>query len=244
MSDKMNIAIIFAGGSGIRMSNAAKPKQFLQLYGKEIIIHTIENFEKHPDIDGIVIVCIESWIPFLKTLLEKYNIGKIKWIVPGGKTGQDSIYQGLSAIKKDVSDDSIILIHDGVRPLITKQLISDCIASVITHGSAITITPEIETVVFIDTNSDKITEITDRSKCFHAKAPQCFKFADIWQGHTLAQADGFTDMIDSASLMRHYGYELYTVHGDYENIKITTASDFYIFRALYEARENSQVFGL
>jgi 2-C-methyl-D-erythritol 4-phosphate cytidylyltransferase len=240
----MNIALIFAGGSGIRMNNAAKPKQFLQLYGKEIIIHTIENFEKHPEIDGIVVVCIESWIPLLKTLLEKYYIDKVKWIVPGGETGQDSIHRGLSAIKNDVRDDSVILIHDGVRPLITRQLISDCIASVIAHGNAITVTPEVETVVSIDTNGNKITGITDRSKCFRAKAPQCFRFADIWRGHTLAQADGFTDMIDSASLMRHYGYELYTVQGDYENIKITTASDFYIFRALYEARENSQVFGL
>ena len=240
----MNIVLIFAGGSGIRMSNSGKPKQFLQLYGKEIIIHTLENFEKHPQIDSIVVVCIESWIPFLKTLLEKYYISKVKWIVPGGETGQGSIYCGLSAIKNTVPDDSVILIHDGVRPLITQQLISDCIASVIAYGNAITVTPEVETLVSIDTNDNKIIGITDRSKCFHAKAPQCFRFTDIWRGHTLAQADGFTDMIDSASLMRHYNYDLYTVQGNYENIKITTASDFYVFRALYEARENSQVFGL
>jgi len=240
----MNIALIFAGGTGIRMNSVAQPKQFLQLYGKEIIIHTIENFENHAEIDGIVVVCIEEWISFLKTLLEKYGIGKVKWIVPGGETGQESIYRGLSAIKNNISDDSVILIHDGVRPLITKKLISDCIASVLSHGSAITVTPEIETVVSIDNNDGKIISITDRSNCFRAKAPQCFSFADIWQGHTLALADGYNNMIDTASLMKHYGHELYTVQGDYENIKITTASDFYIFRALYEARENSQVFGL
>ena len=239
----MNIAIIFAGGTGIRMNSVAQPKQFLQLYGKEIIVHTIENFENHTEIDGIVVVCIEDWIPFLKTLLGKYSIGKVRWIVPGGETGQESIYLGLSAVKDVVPDDSVILIHDGVRPLITKKLISDCIASVITHGNAITVTPEIETVVSID-NNGKITTITDRSNCFHAKAPQCFRFFDIWRGHTLARGDGFTNMIDSASLMKHYGYELYTVQGNYENIKITTASDFYVFRALYEARENSQVFGI
>ena len=240
----MNIALIFAGGTGIRMNTVAQPKQFLQLYGKEIIIHTIENFENHHDIDGIVVVCIEGWIPFLRTLLDKYGIGKVKWIVLGGETGQDSIYRGLSAIKDDVSDDSVILIHDGVRPLVTNKLISDCITSVIIHGSAITVTPEIETVVTIDNNSGKITSITDRSNCFHAKAPQCFRFADLWRVHTLARADGYNNMIDSASLMKHYGYQLCTVQGDYENIKITTPSDFYIFRALYEARENSQVFGL
>jgi 2-C-methyl-D-erythritol 4-phosphate cytidylyltransferase len=226
------------------MSNAAKPKQFLQLYGKEIIIHTIECFEKHPDIDGVVVVCIESGIGFLKTLLEKYSIGKVKWIVPGGETGQESIYRGLSAIKDKVDDDAVILIHDGVRPLITPKLITDCISSVIAYGSAITVTKAVETVVSIDADNGKVTGIIDRSKCFNAKAPQCFRLSDIWRGHTLAKADGLTDMIDSASLMMHYGYDLYTVQGDYENIKITTASDFYIFRALYEARENSQVFGL
>ena len=240
----MNIAIIFAGGSGTRMSSISKPKQFLQLYGKEIIIHTIENFEKHSDIDSIVVVCIESWIPFLKTLLKKYNIRKVKWLVPGGETGQESIYKGLYATKDNVPDDSVVLIHDGVRPLITQKLISDCIASVITHGNAITVTPEVETVVSIEKQNGKIINITDRSICFHAKAPQCFRFADIWRGHTLAREDGIINTIDSASLMKHYGYELYSVQGDYENIKITTASDFYIFRALYEARENSQVFGL
>jgi 2-C-methyl-D-erythritol 4-phosphate cytidylyltransferase len=240
----MNTALIFAGGSGTRMNSTAQPKQFLQLYGKEIIIHTIENFERHPEIDGIAVVCIESWIPFLKTVLEKYNIGKVKWLVSGGKTGHESIYRGLSAIKNDVTDDSIVLVHDGVRPLITQELVSNCIASVLAYGNAITVTPEIETVVSIDNHNGRIMDITDRSKCFNAKAPQCFRFADLWQGHTLAKTDGLTDMIDSASLMRHYGYELYAVQGNFENIKITTASDFYVFRALYEARENLQVFGL
>jgi len=240
----MNIALIFAGGSGTRMKSATQPKQFLQLYGKEIIIHTIENFEKHPEIDGIIIVCIESWIPFLQNLLSKYNIIKVKWLVSGGETVQESIFNGLSALKNNIPDDSVILVHDGVRPLINQKLISDCIASVTTHGSAITVTPGIETITFINNNDGKITNITDRSKCYHAKAPQCFKFTDIWQGFTKARMEGLTGMIDCASLMKHYGYELYTVQGDYENIKITTASDFYIFRALYEVRENSQVFGL
>jgi 2-C-methyl-D-erythritol 4-phosphate cytidylyltransferase len=226
------------------MNNASRPKQFLQLYGKEIIIHTLEHFEKHPDIDAVVVVCIESWMPFLKSLLEKYIIGKVKWIVPGGGDGQESIYNGLACcIQAPVSGDSIVLIHDGVRPLITQELISRCIQSVISSGSAITVTPAIETVVSLD-NEGKVVSITDRSKCFHAKAPQCFRLADIWQCHQRAKQEGFLNMIDSASLMQHYGYTLHTVQGSYDNIKITTPSDFYIFRALYEARENSQIFGL
>ncbi|GHT09987.1 2-C-methyl-D-erythritol 4-phosphate cytidylyltransferase [Bacteroidia bacterium] len=239
----MNIALIFAGGSGVRMNTQAQPKQFLQLYGKEIIIHTIEHFEKHPEVDAIVVVCIEAWIPFLKSLLAKFNIGKVRWVVQGGVNGQESIYNGLEAIHRDCPANSVVLIHDGVRPLITPELISACMQSVLLRGSAITITPAIETIVALDTDS-KITTITDRSKSYHAKAPQCFRLGDIWQCHRQAKQDGWTNVIDSASLMMHYGHQLHTVQGVHENIKITTPSDFYIFRALYEARENSQVFGL
>jgi 2-C-methyl-D-erythritol 4-phosphate cytidylyltransferase len=239
----MNIVLIFAGGSGSRMNTHAKPKQFLQLYGKEIIIHTIEHFEKHPDIDAIVVVCIESWMPFFKTLLEKFNISKVRWIVPGGVNGQESIYNGLSAIRDSCPDDAVVFIHDGVRPLITQELISSCIQSVRQHGSAITAAPAIETVIALDEKRE-ITAITDRSKSYHAKAPQCFKMGDIWQCHQQAKKDGLVNIIDSASLMMHYGHKLYAVQCAYENIKITTPSDFYTFRALYEAKENSQVFGL
>jgi 2-C-methyl-D-erythritol 4-phosphate cytidylyltransferase len=142
-----------------------------------------------------------------------------------------------------VPDDSIMLIHDGVRPLITRELISRCIQSVVSHGSAITVTPEIETVVSLN-DEGKIISVMDRNMCFHAKAPQCFRLADLWQCHKKAKEDGLTGMIDSASLMNHYAYTLYTVPGPYDNIKITTPSDFYVLRALYEARENSQISGL
>ena len=113
----MNVALIFAGGSGTRMNTKSRPKQFLELHGKEIIIYTLEHFERHPDIDAIAIVCIEPWIEYLKKALKKHDITKVKWIVPGGETGQDSIFNGLDAIHKDCPEDSIVLIHDGVRIL-------------------------------------------------------------------------------------------------------------------------------
>jgi 2-C-methyl-D-erythritol 4-phosphate cytidylyltransferase len=238
----MNISLIFAGGSGVRMNTGAKPKQFLKLHEKEIIIHTIENFEKHPDIDAIIIVCIDTWIPYLNDLIDRLGIKKVKFIVPGGNTGQESIYHGLSKINENFPEDSIILIHDGVRPLIEEDLISRCIQSVKEHESAITVVPAIETIVSLD--DSKIKTITDRSKCFHAKAPQCFRLCDIWACHQKALSDKLYNVIDSATLMNHYGFELYTVQGTHENIKITTPSDFYVFRALYEAKKNSQIFGL
>lgn len=238
----MNNALIFAGGSGTRMNSKGRPKQFLQFYGKELIIHTLENFQNHPEIDNIVVVCIEDWIPYLKKILAKFGIDKVRKIVSGGTTGQESIYKGVLAVKEISKEKDIVLVHDGVRPFVNEELISDCIRSVKEHGSAITVTPAIETIVTM--NGNKIETITDRSKCFHAKAPQCFYVDDLLTAHEKARAEGNINMIDSASLMKFYGHELYTVPGNFDNIKITTPADFYTFKALYEVRENQQIFGL
>jgi 2-C-methyl-D-erythritol 4-phosphate cytidylyltransferase len=241
----MNTALIFAGGSGIRMNAKAKPKQFLELNGRAIIIHTLEYFENHPEIDSICVVIIESWIDYLKELLERYSIKKVKWIVSGGTTGQESIFNGLQAIYKDCHNlnDCVVLIHDGVRPLINETLISDNIASVRKFGSAITVTPAIETIVTANENN-QIQNVTDRKLCMHARAPQSFFLKDIYDAHQKALKENIHGMIDSASLMKYYGYNLFTVNGPVENIKITTPMDYYLFRAIYEARENSQIFGI
>lgn len=235
-------ALIFAGGVGNRMNTVAKPKQFLQLYGKEIIIHTLENFQNNPLIDSIVVVCKDNWIDFLKKLLKKFDIDKVRWIVPGGETGQLSIFNGLCELEKHVEKNSIILVHDGVRPFVSDKLINDCIDSVKQFGSAVTVVPAIETIVTLD--GGEIKTITDRSKCYHAKAPQCFYLGELLECHRKAMEEGITNMIDSASMMKHYGHSLHTVSGDYDNIKITTPTDYYTSRALYEVRENKQIFGL
>lgn len=238
----MNNVLIFAGGAGRRMNSRSKPKQFLKLYGKEIIIHTLENFQNHPEVDNIVVVCIKGWITYLQKLLAQYGMDKVRLIVAGGKTGQESIYNGLCALADFAPADSIVLVHDGVRPFVTDTLISECIKSVKKNGSAITVTPATETIVELD--GKKIDNITDRSKCYLAKAPQCFYLGQLLAAHERAITDGNTNMIDSASLMRHYGYKLFVVPGTADNIKITTPADFYTFRALYDARENQQIFGL
>ena len=239
----MTNALIFAGGSGTRMNSKSRPKQFLQFYGKELIIHTLENFQNHDEIDGIAVVCIEEWIPYLNKLLEKYGIDKVKAVVFGGVTGQESIFKGLKAIKTfDKDEKSIVLIHDGVRPFINEDVISSCIKTVKEKRSAITVVPATETI--ITSEDGKISTITDRSKCCLARAPQCFYLDDILDAHNKAIKDGNLNMIDSASLMKFYGHELYTVQGNADNIKITTPADFYTFKALYEVRENQQIFGL
>ena len=239
----MNCALIFAGGSGKRMNSKSRPKQVLELHSKEIIIYTIEHFEKHPDIDAIVVVCIEGWIEYLKKALKKNGIEKVKWIVPGGETGQDSIYNGLKVLHDNCPEDTIVLIHDGVRPLIDEELITNNINCVKEHRTAVTVTPVTETVMLTDSDNQVYTSV-ERAKCRLAKAPQGFYLKDIYGAHMKAISENIHDKIDSATMMSDYGYSLYTVECGSENIKITTPADFYIFRALSDARENSQIFGI
>lgn len=239
----MNIAVIFAGGVGQRMNAGIKPKQFLELHGKPIIIHTIEHFEEHEEIDGIVLVCLDSWINYLEKLLVKFSITKVKSIVPGGETGQLSIYNGLKKAGELYDDDSIVLIHDGVRPIINGDLISRNINSVKNKGNAITVSAAIETITIKTEKSEEVGEIIDRSKCQLAKAPQSFYLKDIIAAHEKALSINKTDYIDSACIMRDSGKTLYTVECQPDNIKITTPLDFYTFRAIVDAKENSQIFG-
>lgn len=237
----MNVALIFAGGTGSRMNTKSRPKQFLELHGKPIIIYTLEKFENHPLIDSIVVVCLKAWIPFLKKLVKKFNLEKISSIVQGGETGQQSIYNGLCEVEKLYDSDSIVLIHDGVRPLIDEETITSNIDSVLKNGNAITVAPAVETIT-IKENKNEVGKIINRSQCQMAKAPQSFILKDIIDCHRRAQQDNYCEAIDSASLFSHYGHKLYTVAGSNENIKITTPADFFMFRAIMDAKENSQIF--
>ncbi|OPJ64519.1 IspD/TarI family cytidylyltransferase [Clostridium chromiireducens] len=241
----MATALIFAGGTGSRMNSKAKPKQFLELHGKSILIYTIEYFELNEEVDNIVVVCLADWIDTLKEQLKRNYITKVKSIVEGGKSGQESIYNGLKEIYRNSSnpDKEIVLIHDGVRPLISSQLITKSIQSVREFGSAITVVPVKESIISTD-DSDKIQKIHKRNNLKMARAPQSFYLKDIWYVHNEAIKDNKSNMVDSASLMMEYGYKLHTIDGVEENIKITTSFDYYIFRAIYEARENSQILGL
>lgn len=171
----MNVALIFAGGTGIRMNSKAKPKQFLELYGKPIIIYTLEIFEKHPEIDKIIVVCLEDWIEYLNRLIEYYNLHKIVTVIPGGKNTQESQYKGLKEICswKETDESTIVLVHDGVRPLVDVETISKNIESVKRYSSAITVTPAIETIIYVD-KKEYINDVIDRKQCRMAKAPQSF----------------------------------------------------------------------
>lgn len=240
----MNIAVIFAGGTGSRMYSKDRPKQFLEIQGKPIIVHTLSHFEENGEVHAIVIACIAEWMDYLNDLIYKYRLTKVKKVVPGGATGQLSIYNGLVAAKEIVGDEpSVVLIHDGVRPLITSQLITDNITCVHTYGNCITGAVIKETVTEIQEDRT-IVNVTDRTYSRVARAPQSFWLTDILQAHEKAMKDGKVDYIDSCSLMRHYGMKLHLLDGPYENIKITTPDDFYMMRSILQLREDKQLYGL
>lgn len=237
-----NYALIFAGGTGQRMNSTTRPKQFLELYGKPIIVYTLEQFQHHNQIDGIIVVCLESWIPYLNQLLERYHLTKVAKVIPGGETGQESIYNGVVILHDLFPSNSLVLVHDGVRPLIDADTITRCIACACKNGSAVTVTPAIETIIECD--DDKVATIIPRNSCCNAKAPQCFQLQALYEAHQQSRQDGLLDFIDTVSLMHHYGTKIFTIKGSPENIKITTPTDFYTFRAIVDKRENSQIFGL
>lgn len=199
-------------------------------------------FDNHPQIDAIVVACIEPWIPFLKKMIRKFEINKVVSIVPGGETGQDSIYNALCAAEEYAAGrEATVLVHDGVRPLITEDTITENIKTVAGYGSCITCVPATET--FVVRQSDGSLDIPSRADSLIARAPQSFRLADIMSAHRKARSEGRHDFIDSCTMMSHYGHTLHTIIGPMENIKITTPTDFFIFRAMVQVHENQQIFG-
>ncbi len=229
----MNYAVIFAGGSGTRMHNPT-PKQFLDVLGKPVIIHTIEQFQKHPLIDGISVVCLASRMDELRSLTEHYGLSKVKYIVPGAQTGQQSIYEGLRVIYEASRNphDDIVLINDGVRPFVSQEIITRCIESVKEYGSAVTAAPVPDTIGLVDEETGEIFDIPDRKKCHALKAPQGFRLSEIVETHHEAMRENMYCFTNSAELFRHYGHKIYTVIDTGVNFKITSPEDIEFTRAL------------
>ncbi|MCI9048551.1 MAG: 2-C-methyl-D-erythritol 4-phosphate cytidylyltransferase [Hungatella sp.] len=238
----MAAALIFAGGTGRRMNTYSKPKQFLELHGKPIIIYTLEHFEYHDEIETITVVCLTDWIAELKGLLRRFGITKVDRILPGGETGHDSIYYGLAAMGETTEDDEIVLIHDGVRPFINEKLISRNIEAVKLYGSAITVEEARESIVRC-LDGENVFEVPPRNQMYTAKAPQSFRFGMILKLYERARKEG-VQTIDSSHLCSLYHVPMHVVKSTKNNLKITEPADYYIYRALYEAMENQQIFGL
>lgn len=239
----MNVALIFAGGTGERMSSGSVPKQFLELHGKPIIIYTIEHFEHHSLIDDIFVVCVKGWEDYLRKKLELFNIRKVKHIYEGGKTAHESIREGVYRIHDYYPNSTVVLVHDGVRPLISEETITRNIEGVERFGSTITVVPATETVLVEKEGQTTVANILDRSTCRMARAPQSFFCGDLYDAHVKAE-EKEASFIDTASLMMWMGKELHLIEDSAQNIKITTPTDYYLFRAIMDAMESRQINGL
>lgn len=240
----MNIAVIFAGGVGSRMRSKDLPKQFLRIHGEPIIVRTVRHFQEHPMVDSVVVVSGADWLDYCRALLGKHGMEKVTDVVPGGTTGQESIFHGLLAAEKIAGDErAVVLIHDGVRPLINAQVITDNIEAVHATGSAVTCVRAKETVL-VEGAGGKVDSIPDRAALRLARAPQSFWLDEILAAHREADAAGRRDYIDSASMMFERGYALTPVEGPDENIKVTTPGDFFSLQAILNARENEQIYGI
>ena len=241
----MNIAIIFAGGVGSRMGGNAVPKQFLRVDDVPIIVHTLQIFQNHDDIDKIYIAMLESYIPKMKRLVKIYDLSKVCAIVPGGATGQDSIYNALTKAAEENPADSIVLIHDGVRPILTEQVITNNIEGVRDFGSAITTIPCTETIVVSHDGLSSIS-IPPRKDLYKAQAPQSFILQDIIDAHNQVRntPERYDNLVDSCSIYFKLNKPLHFVQGNLGNLKVTTPNDFYIIEGLLRYRDAIQAFGV
>lgn len=240
----MVIAVIFAGGVGSRMRSKDIPKQFLVIHGEPIIVRTVRHFQEHPQVDSIVVVSVADWLDRCRGLLEEHGMGKVLAVVPGGATGQESIYHGLCKAERIADGErAVVLVHDGVRPLIDADTITRNIEAVEETGSAVTCVPAKETVL-VRGKDGAIESIPDRSALELARAPQSFWLDELLAAHRDAIARGRNDYIDSASMMFERGVALTPVEGPSENMKVTTPSDFFALQAILNARENQQIYGI
>jgi D-ribitol-5-phosphate cytidylyltransferase len=239
------VAIIFAGGVGTRMNGHGTPKQFMEVDGKPILIHTCEHFEHHPQVDGIYLACLVDYIDQARQLGETFGISKLCGITPGGLSAQMSILSALRMARDDgVPEGATALIHDGVRPVINQELISRNIESVRRHGSGITAIPCFETIARSLDGARTIDCVTQRDLMYVLQAPQSFRLGEILRVNERSVADSLAGrFVDQADLMHHYGRPLHMVEGFRGNVKITTGFDFLQFRLLMDSSEYAAVIG-
>ena len=234
-----NIALIIAGGSGQRMHQDI-PKQFLTVEERPVIVYTMEAFQRHPDIDAIAVVCIEGWENMLWAYAKQFNVTKLKYIVPGGQNGQDSIRNGVYELEKHYSAEDIVLIHDAIRPMVSQEIISDCIVKTRKHGCAISVIPCAEAMVI--TEDAKTSETTyPRDKLKRTQTPQGFSIGKICDLHRRALEAGITNSVASVTLMIEMGEKVYFSAGSEKNIKLTTVEDIDIFKALLHVRRSDWI---
>lgn len=238
----MIIALLTAAGTGTRM-NQDIPKQFIHVDNKPVIIHTMEAFQNHPSIDAILVVTLDSWKEVLWAYANQFNISKLRWVARGGETGQDSIRNGLDKLKEEYPDENItVMVHDGNRPLVSSEIISDSLATFAKYGCAVAAVPCTE-VVFESEDGTSSHVSIEREKLFRTQTPHTYKFDELLWAHNEAKKRGIKGTAASCMLMKELGKETYFSKGSEENIKITTLDDLRIFKALLHTRQDDWIKG-
>lgn len=234
----MKIAILTASGVGSRTKQDI-PKQFIHVENRPIIIYTLEKFQNHPDIDEICVVILKGWEEMLKAYAEQFGITKLKYIVNGGESGQESIYNGLNAIKTSYPDEEVtVLIHDGNRPLVSNEIIDDALKTYEKYGNAVAAIPVVEVVFVVDETQDICsTESLNRDLLKRTQTPHVYNLNSILSLHNKALENGITDVAASCQLMQLFGLKSYFSLGSEKNLKITTLDDLEIFKSLLNSEQ-------
>lgn len=235
----MNIAVIIAGGSGHRMGQDI-PKQFINVYDKPVLIYTLEGFQKHPQIDAIEVVCIDGWHDVLWAYAKQFNITKLNWVISGGETGQESIRNGVFNLEGKVSDDDIVIIHDGIRPLVDETVLTDVILKAQQYGNAVTSLPYNEQIFVVDDELSTVKYIP-RETLRRVSTPQAYKFGRLLWGYKKAFAEGIGIYGSSYTntMMVELGERLYFAAGSDKNIKLTTKDDLEMFKAYLKSDKDN-----
>jgi 2-C-methyl-D-erythritol 4-phosphate cytidylyltransferase len=236
--DKMIIALLTAAGSGTRMGQDI-PKQFIHVDNKPLIIHTLEAFQNHPSIDAIAVVTLPSWMDVLQAYARQFNISKLKWIVPGGETGQESIRNGLKKLEEEAGEDSVVMIHDGNRCLVSSEIISNSLVTFKEHGSAVAAIPCVEAVFRSSDDGTSSTISIPREQLFRTQTPHTYTLKKLLWAHREAEKRQITNTAASCTLMQMLGETVYFSRGSEQNLKITTVDDMMIFEALLHTRKES-----
>ena len=232
-----NIGLLIAGGSGNRMHQDI-PKQFITVNEKPVIVYTLEAFQRHPEIEAIAVVCIEGWEQVLWAYAKQFNITKLQYVVTGGENGQDSIRNGVYELEKHFDKEDIVLIHDAIRPMVSAEIISDCIRVASKHGNATTVIPCAEAMM--QTEDGKVSAGSyPRDRLKRTQTPQAFRIGAICDLHRRALEKGITNSVASCTLMIEMGEQVFFSTGSEKNIKLTTVDDIDIFKALLETKRSN-----
>lgn len=231
----MNAAMIIAGGSGHRMGQDI-PKQFINVFDKPVLIYTLEGFQKHPQIDVIEVVCIDGWHEVVWAYAKQFNINKLKWVVAGGSSVQESIRNGVYNLEDKCDDDDIVIIHDGIRPLVDETVLSDVIVKCRQYGNAVTSLPYNEQIFVADDEISTVKYIP-RDTLRRVSTPQAYRFGKLnWAYHeAFEKGIGVKGASYTNTMMVELGERLYFAAGSDKNIKLTTKDDLEMFKVYLQS---------